>query len=231
MRSYEVMAKPLPPLPIWEDRVFDIGGSRQALTELGLRFKEVEYFLYIDDDMIIVDPYSLMYMHNFLETKKQYIISGLYWGSQPQGYCKKCRRPTHIPLILDMTVKDGEMIHAFPFERKNLTDQDMKSVRQVGAVPGGFLLVKREVFEKVKPPWFVFASNEMSKTGKVHGEDMYFSWKARQAGFKLWLDCRTRLLQFVPEYVGHSDTIKQFLMEENNMDRQIQTSRKELKKK
>ena len=56
----------------------------------------------------------------------------------------------------------------------------------------GCCLIKMEVFEKIKMPYFLWAYYE-NKNNKEQpfnwlGEDIYFCEKAKAAGFKVWLE-------------------------------------------
>lgn len=53
-------------------------------------------------------------------------------------------------------------------------------------IPTGILLVKMDVFRKLKPPYFRFETDEAE--GKVRGEDFVFSEMTRKLGFRLWCD-------------------------------------------
>lgn len=57
---------------------------------------------------------------------------------------------------------------------------------EVEAVPTGFMLVDLKVFEKLTHPWFFWEVNDKGET--VTGEDFWFCTKAREAGFKVWVD-------------------------------------------
>ena len=50
----------------------------------------------------------------------------------------------------------------------------------------GFLLVKREVFEKIPEPWFQFGRDKEQQL--VYGEDSWFCDQARKVGFDVWAD-------------------------------------------
>lgn len=57
---------------------------------------------------------------------------------------------------------------------------------EMQALPTGILLVKRDVFRKFpKPIWRIVADESI---GRSHGEDYYFCAKARELGYKIWLD-------------------------------------------
>jgi len=58
------------------------------------------------------------------------------------------------------------------------------------AIGGSTLLVKREVFEKLKRPWFLIKYKPIDEEGRCYdyGEDEYFSKIAIEAGYNLKVD-------------------------------------------
>lgn len=60
----------------------------------------------------------------------------------------------------------------------------------VTAVGGSTLLVKREVFEKLKRPWFLIVYKPIDEEGRCYdyGEDEYFSKTAIEAGYHIKVD-------------------------------------------
>jgi hypothetical protein len=65
-------------------------------------------------------------------------------------------------------------------------------IHAADVVPGGFTLVRREVYEKIDPPWYYESYDKLAATpgdpdGTI-GEDIGFSKKALAAGFELWCD-------------------------------------------
>lgn len=61
---------------------------------------------------------------------------------------------------------------------------------EVDYIGTGSILINREVFEEMTPPWFY---NDYSEawSGNYPGEDMGFSAKAKAAGFKMYVDTTT----------------------------------------
>lgn len=57
---------------------------------------------------------------------------------------------------------------------------------EVLTIPQGFTLVAREVYERMKKPWFLMGWNP--ETGEYQYPDGYFSMKARELGYKLYID-------------------------------------------
>lgn len=59
------------------------------------------------------------------------------------------------------------------------------------AVGTGFMLVKTDVFKKLSHPWFFWESDDKGEV--LTGEDYWFCRKARQAGYKVWVDLSIKL--------------------------------------
>ena len=55
---------------------------------------------------------------------------------------------------------------------------------EVDAVGGACMLIKAEVFNNIKRPWFHFYSDRDMDMG----EDIFFCRKAKRKGYKIWLD-------------------------------------------
>ena len=76
----------------------------------------------------------------------------------------------------------GLMVAGEGFESKALTG--LVEAEKVGC---GGLLIRRDVFEKIEPPWFLYEKDE--RGCRKGGEDFYFCKKARAAGYKIYADC------------------------------------------
>lgn len=60
---------------------------------------------------------------------------------------------------------------------------------QVDACGAGGCLIRRNVLEAVGKPWYEEGRTQLDALG----EDLFFSDKARDKGFKIWIDCDNRL--------------------------------------
>jgi GT2 family glycosyltransferase len=173
------------------------------LTRDGLNLGATD-FLYVDDDITVPYPDTLDLMFKVLDDKPCSIVSGLYYEK---------REPSH-PLVMACGIKDGKLRFGWPVTEDRLT-KDSKEIVKVGAVPAGFLLVKAEVFEKVKYPPFVYDAPEVRALCEdpddyPPGEDIYFSLKAREAGFDLYVDLRRPLLHYCPQFRGPKWLIEEY---------------------
>jgi len=82
--------------------------------------------------------------------------------------------------------KTGEKFHIY----RNVDEYKYKPIlafptdfMEVDAVGTGLIMIHREVFEKMPPPWFEGFMREES--GVIHSEDMVFCKKARELGYKI----------------------------------------------
>jgi hypothetical protein len=217
----EALKKPCQNANIYEGHIFDIGESRNKTVRDALKFPETSHILFVDDDIVPVDRLSLLKLWAFLKISGESIVSGLYYN----------KGKTPVPLIMKSTEGPEGIRFQLP---KATIDPPTTVVFPVDCVGAGFLLVKREVFEKIKPPWFVFGDPELIRRMKLKtedispGEDVYFSFKARDAGYKLFVDCRVRLAHYAPRFVGPKDVLEQLQGGLLRHDMQIENMRREL---
>ena len=67
-------------------------------------------------------------------------------------------------------------------------------LEQVAAVGTGGILIKRDVFETMEPPWFVYEPYDHPSEHVIEqkSEDVVFCEKAREAGFEIWCEGRLK---------------------------------------
>jgi hypothetical protein len=132
-------------------------------------YGKVDYdrIMWIDSDMIFKPQDFVKLLSHDVD-----IVSGL------------CKRDPKSYAVTKMVDKPFAQI-------PGLVDSDITSDKlfEVKAVGAAFLLVKRGVFETIKRPWFLTTTVAHS-SGAVDmvSEDVYFSIRAREAGFKIWVD-------------------------------------------
>ena len=78
------------------------------------------------------------------------------------------------------------------------TETPFKLAKAGGCAGLGCVLIRRDVFEAIEPPWFDLKEKN-DKTGEGYGSDMYFYTKVRDAGFEVWVDPTVRC--------GHMDYV------------------------
>lgn len=74
----------------------------------------------------------------------------------------------------------------------NASDLSSGGLRKADVMPGGFVLVRREVYETIAPPWYresydKHLATDIDPDGTV-GEDVNFSKAAIEAGYDIWCD-------------------------------------------
>ncbi len=65
---------------------------------------------------------------------------------------------------------------------------EQSALREMETLPGGCLLIKTSVFDKLKFPYF--AEHYHGGHDILTPEDYYFSLRAREAGFQVWCDTK-----------------------------------------
>jgi hypothetical protein len=79
------------------------------------------------------------------------------------------------------------------YRKYNVVGMNEKFVNEfIGLIPvkgagGSCVLIKREVFEKIPPPWYRFVEDDNGKP-IVIGEDIYFTAMAQSVGIQPWAD-------------------------------------------
>ncbi len=183
-----------------------IADGRNTVVETFLSKPRATHLLFLDSDIIS----SSNACRKLLSHNKE-LISGLYFQ----------RGQYQFPTIYQYTGNhkiDGKIRPTFSsltapvygyLSKKRLphvgityaTIEGNDGLVKIGGCGTGFLLVKREVFEKIPFPWFSFEKG---------GEDLYFSDKARQYGFDIWADMSVLLGHLRLDPVGASRFLTQY---------------------
>lgn len=127
-------------------------------------YKDVTHLLWIDDDMVFApDALKRLLAHDLP------IVGGLCHG----------RRPPHYAPILCHKQPGGLMGYSYQH------DYPLGLV-EVDATGAAFILVKREVFETIEEAFPT--PGEGPFTDKGHGEDISFCERAKECGYKIFVD-------------------------------------------
>ena len=114
------------------------------------------------------------------------------------------RYPPYDPILLRGTLDKFDLV---PDEEWS---KDGGQTVEVDATGFGSVLINMEVFEKIKRPWFHF---DLSHPGGPVGEDIGFYVKAREAGFRVFVDCSikighlTRLIVTEESYFAYKEVL------------------------
>ena len=144
-----------------------IAEARNEIVQFALD-QGANYIFWLDDD-VVAPPDAFLKM--FMAQKD--IVNGVYWSKSNPPMPLMFRNHLEGP-YLDWHV--GDFI-------------------EVDAAGNGLTLVKTDVYRKISEtvggPWYStdYTSFKNAKNSAANNtEDLYFYWKARQAGFKIWVD-------------------------------------------
>jgi hypothetical protein len=139
--------------------------NRNKLVEEA-RALGVDYLFFVDSD-IAVHPWTL---RQFLAHDKDIVGATYIQREDPHRLLGK----TVGGQLLGDTMAGGQI--------------DTSGLMEVGALPGGCMLVKMSVFEKLERPYFQTPAHVTDGEPWIEGEDYFFCRTARAAGFSIWLD-------------------------------------------
>ena len=183
-----------------------IDAGRNLLVEQVLAKPRATHLLFLDSDIICAGNACRK-----LLTHDKDVISGLAFQ----------RGTMQFPLIYSYQGRhrvSGKMCPAFTpvldpvhryLSKKRLpvseityaTLEGNAGLMKIDGAGAGFLLVKREVFEKIPYPWFSFERG---------GEDLYFFDKVRRYGLEVWVDMGVLLGHLRLDPVGASQFLTQY---------------------
>lgn len=150
--------------------------ARNRLVEQMLKHPmEATHLLFLDAD--IVPPADLL---KKLLKDDQPIVSGLY----------RKRLPPYEPMAFTKDLQGR-------YRPVNLKRRK-SGLERVDVVGAGCLLIRREVFEKIEPPWF---ASEWRDEGHL-SEDFSFCEKARSLGLEIFVDRSASALHLEPIGIG-----------------------------
>lgn len=145
-----------------------IADARNEIVQFALD-QDANYIYWLDDDVIAPgDSFLKLWRH------QKDIINGVYWS--------KSNPP--MPLIFRGHL-DG------PYWNWHIGD-----LIEIDAAGNGLTLVKTDVYRKIEKeiggPWYStdYGSfgGQTSNSALNNTEDLYFYWKAKKAGYKIWCD-------------------------------------------
>jgi len=127
-----------------------------------------DYLLFVDDDMTL---------------EKDALDRLLAHGKEIVGVNAYSRT---LPLSTTLMMMDEKGKYKDPSKHTEWEMRVPEELFEVLAIGTGVALIKMEVFEKIKKPWFKF---DMHEDGyMLQGEDAWFCSQARKAGYKIWAD-------------------------------------------
>jgi len=139
-----------------------IANQRAELCLDAMREK-CTHVLFIDSDM--------RFPHDMIERLLQHDLDIVATN------CARRRMPTGPTAQIYKENGERELVYTMP---------ESTGLQEVGSVGMGVMLIKANVFAKLAEPWFETPWRH-DKRGYI-GEDVFFCKKAREAGFKIWID-------------------------------------------
>jgi len=144
--------------------------NRELIVNTALE-KNCDWCLMIDTDMSY--PPNLL---DVLISRDKDVIGVPYYS---QGWNDETKQSTVTPVIYDYDEKQNwhrweEVKKTEPFK--------------VEAVGMGIILIKTDVFKRLKRPWFFVSTYEDEATILPVGEDIKFCMKCKDAGIEVWVD-------------------------------------------
>lgn len=165
---------------------FPIEYARNFLTEQFLKNDKNDYLLFADSDAVFPPYAALRLMERDLP-----MVCGIFFKRT-------------FPIIPTMGKLCGENVYHFGNMASVIYNRMKDKIIETGAVMFDkkeddlyevdgcgmhFTMIRRDVFEKLKPPYFVC-------TKESAGEDFYFCRKVKEAGFPIYADMSL--------FVGHA---------------------------
>lgn len=155
-----------------------IAEARNEIVDYAIA-ADVDYIYWLDDDVIApADSFLKMWKHS---TTGKDIINGVYWS--------KSNPP--MPLLFR-----GHL--SMPYMNWHMGD-----LIEIDAAGNGLTLVKTQVYkdiiEKVGGPCYSTEYGSfpgVKQTPYNNTEDLYFYWKAKKAGYKIWADTSIQAMHY-----------------------------------
>jgi hypothetical protein len=143
-------------------RGIPLGVARDEIVKLSLEDPKITHIMWVDSDNICEKPEDPNLAISQLLQCNVPIVSGLYRAKQKEGFNWAAWMDAKLPDKIGFTP---------------IVDYTGNFL-QVDVIGFGFCLIKREVFEKIPPPWFLWDKPSPS-------EDFNFCIKARQYGYNI----------------------------------------------
>lgn len=156
----------------WRDKGFEfvpyfghrmtLPSARNEAVNMALA-GQFDYIIFMDDDMVI--PVGTEIFSKLISHDKDIIAPLFFVRSKP-----------YLPLLF----KRLELANGAFITYENILDYPKNSLVKCDGVGFGFIMIKMEVFKKLKQPYFAYSDQ--------YGEDLRFCEEAGKAGFEVYCD-------------------------------------------
>lgn len=90
-----------------------------------------------------------------------------------------------------------------------------KGLIEVSAIGHGCMIVSRQIFEQLSPPWWVYAYN-WAHQNQYPSEDMWFCQRLREEGIQMWCDTTTTSAHLT-DFAIHEGTFRSYIKQNPDM--------------
>ena len=167
-KGYELYPEDLDCLVWWGDTV---ASSRNKAAKLALS-RQSDYLMFIDDDMtcnnMADEIIKLIEMDVDIASSVAVTRGQPYWPNIAKVY------------------KLGDSLTSCDSYIRKILDWPNGKPFEVDIVGTAFMLIKKEVLEKMVAPWFYMPPSYTEEN--IIGEDTVFCFNAKMHGFKIWID-------------------------------------------
>lgn len=151
------------PAHVFDPEGLMVDQARNSITQAAMSLPEITHLMWIDDDMVFGrDAFRRLLAHDLP------IVGGL---------CHNRRHP-YMPILMHATQRGAAFQYDYP-----------EGLVEVDATGAAFLLVKREVYEKIRAEF----PNESPWDRVGAGEDVDFCNRARACGYKIMVDTTVKI--------------------------------------
>lgn len=173
----------------------NLGFSRS--NNLALRRATGRYLLLINPDTVVQED-TIRVMMRFFEETPDAGLAGCKILNPDGTFQLPCRRSFPTPWVA--LTKVSGLAALFPssrvFGRYNLTYLSEDETYPVDAVSGSFMMLRREVYEKV---------GELDESFFMYGEDLDWCFRVGETGFRVYYVHSTKIVHFKGESTRRSD--------------------------
>lgn len=192
--STEIVKEKFPSVKFISNKI-NIGFGKA--NNQGLEIAQGKYILFINPDCIVSED-TLDKMIRFFEGHPECGLAGCKILNSDGSLQLACRRS--FPGPWTSFTKVTGLSNLFPkskiFARYNLTYLDENKTYEVDAVSGSFMMIRREIYEKI---------GGFDEQFFMYGEDLDLCYRVQQAGYKVFYVHDTQIIHYKGESTKRSN--------------------------
>ncbi len=166
-------------------------------NNIALKQARGRYLLLINPDTVVQED-TFTVMMRFLDEHPDAGLAGCKILNPDGSFQLPCRRSFPTPWVAFTKIFGLSALfpHSRLFGRYNLTYLSPDETYPVDAVSGSFMMLRRDVYEKV---------GGLDEAFFMYGEDLDWCYRIRQAGYKVYYVHATKIIHFKGESTRRSD--------------------------